>query len=195
MKKITVMAVGSGAMHTLNHLSEKNIENAELICVNSDKEILERAKTQKLLIGEILVDGLGCAGNAEKGKTCARMYKEEIQNKIKDTDLLFLVICLGGGCGTGAGVIIGEIAKELGIKTYALVTYPFSFEGRKRNEQALRGYSELLPVVDEVFAMHNDDILSKVDRRTTMSEAFKAMDTVISEKFLEIYRNEMREEE
>ncbi len=192
MKKIIVLGIGSGAMHTINYLSAQKPDNVELVCVNTDKQLLERAKTKTLLIGKDLTNGLGAVGNPDRGKRAAELSKEEIKNAIKDADLLFLIACFGGGTGTGSSVKIAEMAKELNIKTYALLTYPFSFEGKKRNLQAINGYTELVPLVEETFVIDNNDLLKTIDRRSLMSEAFQVVDKKITDKFLRIYRDEMR---
>ena len=190
--KITVLGIGSGAMHAINYLSAQKPDNVELVCVNTDKQLLERAKTKTLLIGKDLTNGLGTVGNPDRAKRAAELSKEEIKNIIKDVDLLFLIACFGGGTGTGASVKIAEIAKELNIKTYALLTYPFSFEGKKRNLQAINGYSELVPLVEETFVIDNNDLLKTIDRRSLMSEAFQVVDKKIANEFLRIYRQKMR---
>ena len=192
-KKIIVLGIGGGGMNVIDYMSKNCPEDVEFISVHSEKALIENAKTKKLLIGEAVTHGFGSGGNPERAKTAARMDKEEIENVIKDADLLFLIACLGGGTGTGASVIIGEIAKELGIKTFAIVTYPFSFEGKKRSLQAVRGYSELVPVVDEVVVLHNDEMLKNLERSASLADAFKAADVVVNNEFLTICRNKLKE--
>ena len=195
MKKIIVLGLGSGGMSVLNRgiFTSQLPENVELISVNTDKQLLERAKTtKKILIG---TNGLGAGGNPDSGKRAVEESEEKIKEAIKDADLLFLIAGFGGGTGTGASVKIAEIAKEFNIKTYALISYPFSFEGKKRNNQAINGYRELLGYADEIFVLHNDDMLKTLDRSATMAEAFQISDRLLSEKFFEIYRHEMRKEE
>ncbi len=190
--KVTVLGIGGGALRAINHLYENKPDNVKFIYINTDKQILEKAKTKQLLIGKDYTNGLGCAGDPDRGKRAAELSKEEIKNTINDADLLFLIACLGGGTGTGGSVKIAEMAKELNIKTYALLTYPFSFEGKKRNSQAINGYTELVPLVEETFVIHNNELLKTIDRRSLMSEAFQVVDKKIANEFLRIYRDEMR---
>lgn len=195
MKKIIVLGLGSGGMNVLNRgiFTSQLPENVELISVNTDEQILENAKTtKKILIG---TNGLGAGGNPDRGKNAVEESEEKIKEAIKDADLLFIIACFGGGTGTGASVKIAEIAKEFNIKTYALISYPFSFEGKKRNNQAINGYRELLAYADEIFVHHNDDLLKTLDRSASLAEAFQITDRLLSEKFFEIYRDEMRKEE
>ena len=195
MKKITVLGLGGGALKVINHIYENKPENVELVYVNTDKQILEKANTKQLLIGQEVTNGLGCAGNSDKGKRAAEYSEEDIKAVIKDSDLLLLIACFGGGTGTGGSIAAAQISKEMGIKTYALITYPFSFEGKKRNLQAINGYREILPLVEEVFALHNDNLLSQMDRSTSLADAFRINDKILAEKFFEIYRDEMRKGE
>ena len=191
-KKVTVMAVGSGAMNIINRLSDKISEdkNLNLLCVNTDKQILKLSKVKTLQIGKKTANGLGCCGDIEKGKRAAEESREQIINKIKNSNLLILIICLGAG-STGAGVYISEIAKEMQIKTAALVTIPFSFEGPKRNKIALDGLDVLKEYTD-VYTYKNDDIWEKVKRTMMMKDAFSVVDSLMAENILSIMKENQR---
>ena len=188
-KKVTVMAVGSGAMNIINRLSDKIPEdkNINLLCVSTDKQVLKLSKVKTLQIGKKTANGLGCGGNVEKGKRAAEESREQIINKIKNANLLILIVCLSGGTGTGAGVYISEIAKEMQIKTSAIVTMPFSFEGIRRNKIALDGLDGLKEYTD-VYTYKNDDILEKVVRTMTMKEAFSTVDSLMAENILSVMK-------
>ena len=188
-KNVTVMAVGSGAMNIINRLSDKisKDKNLNLFCINTDKQLLKLSKVKTLQIGKKSANGLCCAGDVEKGKRAAEESREQIENIIKNTNFLIFIVCLGGGTGTGAGVYISEIAKEIQIKTAALVTLPFSFEGTRRTKIALDGQDELKKYTD-VFSYKNDDILKAADRTMTMKDAFGIIDSLMAENILSIMK-------
>jgi cell division protein FtsZ len=190
-KRITVMGVGGGGQNIINRLYEKLADktNLNLVCVNTDKQLLECAKAKKLLIGEKICNGIGCGGNPEKAKNAAEESRTQIIKEISGSDMLFIIACLGGGTGTGASSVIAQIAQELGIETKVLATHPFSFEGKKRSLQAMEGIEELKEYA-QVQTYNNDLILENTERRTTMRDAFRIIDEQISGKILEFIKNE-----
>ena len=148
-KNITVMGIGGGGMNIINREIAKfaDLKNVKLISVNTDKQLLETAKTNKLLIGEEILHGLGAGGNPEKGKQAAQISIEKIKEELKGTEKLIIISCLGGGTGTGASYVIAKTALEMGIKTFAMVTLPFDFEGPKRKLKALDGLKKLKEII------------------------------------------------
>ena len=137
---IKVIGVGGGGNNAINSMLESNLTSAEYISVNTDKQVLLLSKADKRIqIGESLTKGLGAGANPEVGERAAEESKDELTELIKGTDLLFIAAGMGGGTGTGAAPVIARIAKELGVLTVAVVTKPFSFEGRKREENAKNG--------------------------------------------------------
>ncbi len=184
-KIITIMGIGGGANSVLNHLKDKLPEGYyfKLVCVNTDKQILETCKTDKLQIGEKTANGLGCGGNPEKGKKAAEESRQKIKKEILGSDKLILISCLGGGTGTGATPVIAETAQEFGIETTVFTTLPFSFEGKKRRITAAQGIKEL-PEHTEINVLNNDDILEEIERTTTIKEAFSVINEVLSKNIL-----------
>lgn len=184
-KRITVMGIGGGGQNIINRLYEKLADktNLNLVCVNTDKQLLECAKANKLLIGEKRQEGIGCGGRPEYGKKAAEESRTEIIKEISGSDMLFIITCLGGGTGTGASSVIAQIAQELGIETKVLATLPFSFEGKKRSLQAMEGIEELKEYA-QVKTYNNDDILEQVEGKMSLAEAFKVIDEVIGENII-----------
>ena len=190
VQNITVMGIGGGGMNVINReIAEfADLKNVKLISVNTDKQFLETAKTNKLLIGKKILDGLGAAGNFEKGEKAAESSREEIEKELTGTDKLIIIACLGGGTGTAASYVISKIAKEMNIKTAALVTLPFDFEGKKRNLTALDGLKKLKEIIP-VYSFENNSILENVDRSTSLRNAFSVVDKVIAQKSVEYIKN------
>ena len=134
---IKVMGVGGGGCNAINSMIASNITSAEFIAVNTDNQALLLSKAEKCVqIGERLTKGLGAGSDPNVGEAAAEESKEEISKLLTGTDLLFIAAGMGGGTGTGAASVIARIARELGILTVAVVTKPFSFEGKVRNENA-----------------------------------------------------------
>ena len=148
--------------------------------MNTDAQVLERSlANNKIRIGSKLTNGLGAGGNPEKGEKSAEETRDEIVNAIGKADMVFVTAGMGGGTGTGAAPVVARIAKELGALTIGVVTKPFSFEGRKRMNQALQGIERLKEAVDALIVIPNDKLLEVVDRRTTLRESFQVVDEVL----------------
>lgn len=177
---IKVIGVGGGGNNAINRMVESNLTSAEFISVNTDKQVLLLSKAdKKIQIGESLTKGLGAGANPEIGERAAEENKDELTELIKGTDLLFIAAGMGGGTGTGAAPVIARIAKELGVLTVAVVTKPFSFEGRRREENAKAGIMNLRKYVDTLVVIPNDKLLQVLPASTPFADAFKVADDVL----------------
>ena len=146
---IRVMGVGGGGCNAVNSMIDSGIKSAEFFAVNTDNQALMLSRADNCIqIGAMLTKGLGAGSDPNVGEAAAEESKEEIAETLKGTDLLFIAAGMGGGTGTGAASVIARIARELGILTVAVVTKPFSFEGKVRNENAKKGIANLKKYVD-----------------------------------------------
>ena len=144
-QKLKVVGVGGGGNNAVNRMIEAGIKGVEFVCVNTDKQALLRSGAeQKIQLGDKLTGGKGAGGKAEIGKKAAEETRNEIENSIKDADMVFVTAGMGGGTGTGAAPVVAEVAKDMGILTVGVVTYPFLFEGKVRANNADRGIAELI---------------------------------------------------
>ena len=179
---IKVMGVGGGGCNAVNSMIESNITSAEFIAVNTDNQALLLSKAQKCIqIGSKLTKGLGAGSDPNVGEAAAEESKEEISAMLQGTDLLFIASGMGGGTGTGAASVIARLAREMGILTIAVVTKPFSFEGRVRNENANKGISNLRKYVDTLVIIPNDKLLQFLPAQTGMLDAFKVADEMLKQ--------------
>jgi cell division protein FtsZ len=177
---IKVIGVGGAGNNAVNRMIEAGIEGVEFVSINTDKQALMLSKAgTKIQIGEKLTRGLGAGANPELGTQAAEESRQIISDAIKGADMVFVTSGMGGGTGTGAAPIVAGIAKEMGILTVAVVTKPFTFEGKKRQNQAERGIENLRGKVDTLVVIPNDKLLQIIDRNTTMVEAFKMADDVL----------------
>ena len=178
--KIKVVGVGGAGNNAVNRMVEEGIKSVDFVAVNTDKQALHRcAAPGKVLIGEKLTKGRGAGANPTVGQNAAEENIDDIKKVLEDTDMVFVTAGMGGGTGTGAAPVVARIAKELGALTIGVVTKPFSFEGKKRMNQALQGLEKLKETVDALIVIPNDKLLEVVDRRTTMREAFQVVDEVL----------------
>ena len=178
--KIKVIGVGGAGNNAVDRLIESGLRCAEYIVVNTDNQALARSKASKRIqIGVQLTKGLGAGADPNVGKEAAEENKAEIQNSLKDTDLLFITAGMGGGTGTGAAPIIARIAKEMKILTVAVVTLPFAFEAKRRMDNAMAGIEELRKHVDSIITIPNDKIREVVPKGTSFEEALKVADEVL----------------
>ena len=169
---IKVIGVGGGGNNAINSMIDSNLASAEFISVNTDKQVLLLSKADKRIqIGASLTKGLGAGANPEIGERAAEENKDELTELIKGTDLLFIAAGMGGGTGTGAAPVIARIAKEMGVLTVAVVTKPFSFEGRKREENAKNGIINLRKYVDTLVVIPNDKLLQVLPGSTPFGDA------------------------
>lgn len=180
MAKIKVFGIGGGGNNALNRMQENGLRGVEFVAVNTDRQILQALTADlKLQIGEKLTRGLGAGANPDVGTKAAEESKNEIVEALQGTDMVFITAGMGGGTGTGAAPVVAEVAKEMGILTVGVVTKPFSFEGRKRQNQAEQGIEILKDKVDTLVTIPNDRLLQIAEKRTTMVEAFGMADQVL----------------
>ena len=178
--EIKVIGVGGGGNNAVERMIEDDLQGADFLIINTDKQVLYRGKAEnKLLIGEKLTRGLGAGGKAEVGQKAAEESEEAIRNAVAGADMVFVTAGMGGGTGTGAAPVIARIAKEMGILTVGVVTKPFCFEGAKKMRQALAGIEELAKNVDTLITISNDKLMEISDKKTSMLEAFRMADDVL----------------
>ena len=178
--KIKVIGLGGGGSNAVNRMIGAQFTGVEFAVANTDLQALRASPAVvKLQLGARLTAGLGAGSDPEIGKNAALEDRERIQKVIEGADMVFVTAGLGGGTGTGSAPVVAAVAKELGILTVAVVTKPFTFEGRKRALQAEAGMAELRAVVDTLIAIPNQRLLAVVDRGTPLLEAFKVADTVL----------------
>ncbi len=178
---IKVVGVGGGGGNAINRMADSGIQGVELISMNTDSQILKYSRaTYKLQLGDKLTRGLGAGGDPEKGRRAAEESKEEIAAALKGANMVFVTAGMGGGTGTGAAPIVAEVAKEQGILTVAIVTKPFSFEGRRKMRVAEQGIAELRKHVDSIVVIPNDRLkLLETDEPITLKNAFDMADNTL----------------
>ena len=180
LAKIKVIGLGGGGGNAINRMVESGVKGVEFIAANTDLQVLNSSKADvKIQIGATLTDGLGAGARPEIGKEAALESKKEIEDALAGADMEFVTCGMGGGTGTGAAPIVAEIAQGLGALTVAIVTKPFSFEGKRRMENALNGIEELKKHVDTLIVIPNDRLREIIDKTTPMLEAFKEVDNVL----------------
>ncbi|HHY36669.1 MAG TPA: cell division protein FtsZ [Firmicutes bacterium] len=178
--QIKVVGVGGGGNNAINRMIAANLRGVDFVAVNTDAQALLLSEApQKIQIGEKLTKGLGAGANPEIGKKAAEESREVLQQALKGADMVFITAGMGGGTGTGACPIVAELAKELGALTVGVVTKPFTFEGRRRQVQAEKGIAELKEKVDTLIIIPNDRLLTVVEKRTSIIEAFRIADDVL----------------
>ncbi len=180
--KIKVIGVGGAGNNAINRMLEANIKCAEYIVVNTDSQILALSPCEnKIQIGAQLTKGLGAGAEPDVGRAAAEESKDILTDVIKGTDLLFITAGMGGGTGTGAAPVIAKIARDMKILTVAVVTEPFSFEGKKRMENTVKGLENLKKYVDTLIVIPNDKIRTVVAKNTPMVEALRVADEVLKQ--------------
>ncbi|MAG59455.1 cell division protein FtsZ [Candidatus Woesebacteria bacterium] len=183
LAKIKVVGVGGSGCNAINHMiSEQKIEAVEFIAVNTDAQILLNSSADtKLQIGEKLTRGLGVGGDPEIGRQAAEESRDKIKDLLVDSDMVFLTSGMGGGTGTGATSIVAELAREAGALTVSIVTKPFAFEGTRRMVVAEEGIEGLDGNVDALIVIPNQRLMDVIDRKVTLVEAFKVVDSVLAQ--------------
>lgn len=177
--KIKVIGVGGAGNNAVNRMIELNISSAQFVAINTDKQALMLSKAafeNRIQIGETLTKGLGAGSDPEMGEKAAEESKDVIENIVKGVDLLFIAAGMGGGTGTGAAPVVARIAKEAGCVTVAVVTKPFAFEGRRREENAKKGIANLAKYVDTIVIIPNDKLLEALPNDISMIDALKVAD-------------------
>ncbi len=177
---IKVIGVGGGGGNAIEHMLAQQIDGVDFIVANTDAQVLGRTSAGTVLqLGTGLTKGLGAGANPAIGAQAAMEDKDRIADSLEGADMVFITAGMGGGTGTGAAPIIAQIARELGILTVAVVTKPFSFEGRKRLDIANEGIAALAKHVDSLIIIPNDKLVSELDRNFRLIEAFKAANQVL----------------
>ena len=180
LAKIKVIGVGGGGNNAVQRMIESGLQGVDFIVANTDKQVLEKSKAEtKIQLGIELTHGLGAGSKPEIGKEAALESKEEIEEALKGADMIFITCGMGGGTGTGAASVIAEIAQNLGALTVGIVTKPFSFEGKRRMENALAGIEELKKHVDTIIVVPNDKLRDLIDKTTPLLESFREVDNVL----------------
>lgn len=177
---IKVIGVGGGGGNAVEHMVRQNIEGVEFITVNTDAQALRNSSANTTLqIGGGITKGLGAGANPEVGRDAAMEDREALRELLTASDMVFIAAGMGGGTGTGAAPIVAEVAREMGILTVAVVTKPFSFEGKKRMGFAAHGIEELSKNVDSLITIPNDKLLKVLGRGISLLDAFKAANDVL----------------
>ncbi len=178
--KIKVIGVGGSGINALTRMAKCKIKGIELIAVNTDHQDLLRARADlKIRIGRKTTQGLGAGMDPELGRKSALENQAEITDALKNSDMVFITYGLGGGTGTGAGPIIAKIAKDMGILTLAVVTKPFSFEGKNRMKIAEEGTKKLKENIDTLIVIANDNLLATLENNTSLINAFWVCDDTL----------------
>ena len=180
LAKIKVVGVGGGGGNAVNRMIESGVKGVEFIVANTDLQVLKSSKAPvKIQIGTELTNGLGAGAKPEIGKEAALESKAEIEAALEGADMVFITCGMGGGTGTGAAPVIADIAQQLGALTVGIVTKPFSFEGKKRMNNALSGLEELKKHVDTLIIVPNDRLREIIDKTTPLLESFREVDNVL----------------
>lgn len=178
--RIKVVGVGGSGKNATNHMINAKVKSVDFLAINTDAQDLHHSLAKKKIhIGKNLTKGLGAGMNPEVGKRAAEETKEEIQEALKNSDMVFVAGGLGGGTCTGAGPVVAKIAREMGSLTIGVVTKPFSFEGQSRMRLAEQGLDELSKAVDALVVIPNDKLLAAVGKDTTAKQAFAMCDEVL----------------
>lgn len=175
LAKIKVIGVGGGGNNAINRMIDAGVRGVDFIAVNTDAQALNVSKAEN----KIQLGTLGAGGRPEVGKEAAIKAKKDLEEALKGADMVFITCGMGGGTGTGAAPVIAEIAQGLGALTVAIVTRPFSFEGKRRMDNALSGIEELKQHVDTLIVIPNDRLREIIDKSTSMLDAFKEVDNVL----------------
>ena len=177
---IRVIGVGGGGNNAVNRMIAANIRGVDFVAINTDRQALRKsdASTQ-MVIGEKITRGFGAGANPEIGARSAEESLDEIKQMLQGADMVFVTAGMGGGTGTGAAPIVARVAHDMGILTVGIVTKPFSFEGKRRMEQAERGIKELGQYVDSLVIIPNEKLKEVSDTRITLGNAFEIADDVL----------------
>lgn len=177
---LRVVGVGGGGGNAVNRMIQNDVRGVDFVAINTDAQVLRLSKAEtRLQIGKLLTKGLGAGADPEIGRQAAEESEDEIREILRGSDMVFITAGMGGGTGTGAAPVVARIAKELGCLTVGIVTKPFTFEGRKRQNQATEGLKKLKPFVDTLIIVPNDKLLAMSDRNLTMIESFEEVDNVL----------------
>ena len=179
--RIVVLGVGGAGNNAVNRMIDDNISNVEFYVLNTDKQALATSKApNRVVLGEEVTSGLGAGGNPSVGKEAANQSKETIRAIVKGADLVFIAAGMGGGTGTGAAPVVASVAKEEGALTVAIVTRPFTFEGKTRIANSVTGLNDLKDAVDAIIIVSNDKLLSAAGK-APIGEAFAESDRILAQ--------------
>ena len=174
---IKVIGIGGGGVNAVNRMIDAGLRGVEFVAINTDAQALLMSDADvKLDIGRDLTRGLGAGSDPDVGRAAAEAHREEIEELINGSDMVFITAGEGGGTGTGAAPVIAEIAKSLGALTIGVVTRPFQFEGRRRSVQADNGIQRLKEKVDTLIVIPNDRLLTVANDKTSLINAFRMAD-------------------
>ncbi len=177
---IKVVGVGGGGSNAINRMIASGLSGVEFWTLNTDAQALALAQSERRLqIGAKLTRGLGAGGNPTVGQKAAEESRDELVAALDGADMVFITAGMGGGTGTGAAAVVAQVAREVGALTVGVVTRPFTFEGRRRSQQAEQGIQALKDCVDTLIIIPNDKLLQVVEKRTSMQEAFHIADDVL----------------
>ena len=177
---IKVIGAGGGGGNAVNRMIKAGLTGVDFWAMNTDAQVLKMSLADnKIQLGGKLTEGLGAGGDPSVGEKAAEETRDQIVQALDGADMVFVTAGMGGGTGTGAAPVVAKIAKELGALTIGVVTKPFSFEGKRRMNQAMQGLEKLKETVDALIVIPNDKLLEVVERRTTMKEAFQVVDEVL----------------
>lgn len=178
--KIKVIGVGGSGGSAINRMIKSRIKGVEFIAANTDVQALHNSQAQKKIqLGKSITRGLGAGMNAEVGKQSAEESQNELREVLNGADMVFVTCGLGGGTGSGASPVIADIARDCGALTVAVVTKPFSFEGVQRKSIAEKAFEDLAEQVDTIIVIPNDRVLNVIDKKTSLLDAFEAVDDVL----------------
>ncbi len=177
---IKVIGIGGAGSNAVNRMIREGVQGVHFVAMNTDSQALNGSEaTRRIQIGEVLTKGLGAGGNPEVGEHAAKESEKAIQAELEGADMVFITAGMGGGTGTGAAPHVADMARRMGILTVGVVTKPFGFEGPKRKRLANDGAQRLRDHVDTLITVPNDRLLTVVEKKTTMQQAFAAADDVL----------------
>ncbi len=178
--KIKVIGVGGAGGNAINNMIASNLQGVKFIAANTDAQALEISQASiRIQLGEGITEGLGAGANPHVGRDAALENEEDLREALADSHMVFITAGFGGGTGTGAAPVIAEICKDLGALTVAVVTRPFSFEGKKRSKQAESGIEALKKVVDTAITIPNDRLRGLASKKATLMEMFVRADEIL----------------
>lgn len=176
---IKVIGIGGGGNNAILHMMSEKIDSVEYLAMNTDAQVLEKIQVPAMQLGEQITKGLGAGANPAVGRQSAEEDIDKIRDYLEGTDMAFITAGMGGGTGTGAAPVVAKLAKEMGILTVAVVTKPFSFEGKMRMQIANEGVRELAAYVDSLITIPNNKLLNVLGKNMTLLNAFKAANGIL----------------
>ena len=175
---IKVVGIGGAGGNAINHMIEGGVQGVEFIAINTDKQALRRTLAAKSVqLGD---QGLGAGARPDAGRSAAEAERERIREMLEGANMVFLTAGMGKGTGTGASPVVAEVAKELGILTVGVVTKPFEFEGKKKQQIADAGIDQLVDLVDSLIVVLNQNLFAVMDEDASLEDAFKRADDVLN---------------